>query len=96
MEKSKASFKVQVQYCASWGSGNYGMFVIVQKAVKAEYPEVECEGVGVGGRTGCLEVTVIKSNGDSKKIHSKLGGDGAVSSSNISKIMEKLKEYISK
>ena len=69
-------------------------FMVVQKAVQEKYPSTKVEGKGIGGRTGCFEVTVMKSNGKSKKIHSKLAGEGFVTSENVEGMLKKLAECL--
>ena len=86
------SFSVTVEYCNSWGF--YGKYLLVQKTIAGVYKSAKVEGKGIGGRTGCFEVTVFRSDGKSKKIHSKLGGDGFVTYDNIQAFMGKLEAYL--
>lgn len=68
--------------------------MVVQKALQENYPSAKVEGKGVGGRSGCFEVTIKKSDGKSKKIHSKLAGEGFVTSENVNTFLKKLEEYL--
>jgi len=91
MEKSD-SFSILVEYCNSWGF--YSKFLVVSKAVQNKYPSAKVEGKGIGGRTGCFEVIVTKSNGKTKKIHSKLAGEGFVESEKTGVLMKKLESFL--
>ena len=43
-----------------------------------------------------MEITVTKKDGSSKLVHSKKGGDGAISESNIKRVIEKIQEFVEK
>ncbi len=91
--QSSSPFSVQVEYCGSWGY--YGQFKTVQQAVESALPGVKVSGKAVPGRTGCLEVYLVK-DGKSNTVHSKLNGDGAIGTKNISAVVEKIKTLIGK
>lgn len=65
----------------------------VQEAVEAAFPGVKITGTGVPGRTGCMEVYVVR-DGKKTRVHSKLGGDGPVGSKNIEGIIGKIKGVV--
>ena len=66
----------------------------VSDAIKQQYPSAKVEGKSVGGRTGCFEVTITKPDGNSKKIHSKLAGEGFVTYDNVKAFMGKLEAFL--
>jgi selT/selW/selH-like putative selenoprotein len=68
--------------------------MFAQKAVTNKYPSAKVIGQPIGGRTGCFEITVTRADGKSKKIHSKLNGDGFVTPENVEVMMKNLEDYL--
>ena len=68
--------------------------MVVENAVKTKYPSAKVEGKSIGGRTGCFEVIVTRADGKTKKIHSKLNGEGFVTNDSVGTFMKKLEDFL--
>ena len=65
-----------------------------QELTKAFGSKFNFESKSIPGGTGCLEVMVILEDGSSKLVHSKLGGQGKINSSNVGRIVDEIKKIV--
>ncbi|KAM3129692.1 hypothetical protein pb186bvf_018205 [Paramecium bursaria] len=62
--------------------------------IKAIYPKADIVGEKTKSRTGLLEISVTRSDGQEKLIHSKKNGDGTFRKTNATEILQKLKDFV--
>ena len=64
------------------------------EAIKSVYPDAMVNSKKISGGTGCFEVTIIAPNIKSKKIFSKLGGEGKFDDSKVDELKKRLTTFI--
>ena len=84
---SKKASSVLIEYCGA--AGYESQYKGARGAIQTAFPDAEIQGLPVPGKKGGFE---IKANG--KLVYSSLNGDEELDSSNLSKMMGRLKRVM--
>ena len=64
------------------------------KAIKEVYPHSMVSPKKIGGSTGCLEIIVTAPNIKTKKVFSKLGGDGEFEPRKVKELQSRIISFV--
>lgn len=78
---------VSIDYCNAWGY--FSKFNYAKSVIQQAFPGAQVQGNPGKGGSGAFEIHV---NG--KKVHSKLGGEGVVTTANQEQLIARIKAAI--